>query len=281
LRTINRIVALNAGLIELDTTNILQRDVIELRREIGYVIQAGGLFPHYSVAENIAVVPQMLGWQRDTVAARVAELLQLVRLDPARYAERKPRELSGGEMQRVGVARALAARPRLILMDEPFGALDPLVRATLQQELIGEIKALGTTIIFVTHDVDEALSLADDVLVLEGGRVQQFGPPLEILQRPASPFVAEFMNAGDRIRQLRIIPLQALLKAGRGSELPTGEEVPRVALRASLYDAFNIFLTPLAPGGLPPAQIAVYDDDDNFAGTVELADIVTFAPAAA
>jgi osmoprotectant transport system ATP-binding protein len=153
------------------------------------VIQAVGLFPHLSVADNVAVVPQLLGWERGRVQARVDELLGLVRLDPARYRKRFPRELSGGEQQRVGVARALAAEPRVLLMDEPFGALDAIVRASLQAEIRRIHAELGTTIVFVTHDVDEALRLADRIVVIVDGRIAQAATPDRILAAPANDVV--------------------------------------------------------------------------------------------
>jgi len=157
LRTINRLIVPDAGTIDVAGRSVLEGDAESLRRGIGYVIQAVGLFPHMTVAQNVAIVPGLLGWDASRIAARVDELLDLVRLDPARYRERLPRELSGGEQQRVGVARALAAEPPLLLMDEPFGAVDAIVRLALQDETLRIHRALGTTILFVTHDVDEAL----------------------------------------------------------------------------------------------------------------------------
>jgi osmoprotectant transport system ATP-binding protein len=199
LRTVNRLVPLREGSVAVDGHNVDDVDAVELRRGIGYAIQAVGLFAHMTVAQNIAVVPSLLGWPRDEIAARVDELLALVSLDPARYRDRRPRQLSGGEAQRVGVARAIAARPRALLMDEPFGAVDALVRAQLQRELALIVSELQTTTLFVTHDVDEALRLADRIVIMRAGRVEQVAAPLELLERPATQYVRELVHAGDDV----------------------------------------------------------------------------------
>jgi osmoprotectant transport system ATP-binding protein len=199
LRTVNRLVPLQDGSVDVDGRNVADVDAVELRRGIGYAIQAVGLFAHMTVAQNIAVVPSLLGWSREEIAARVDELLELVGLDPARYRGRRPRELSGGEAQRVGVARAIAARPAALLMDEPFGAVDALVRGTLQRELVRIVRELGTTTLFVTHDFDEALKLADRIVVMRAGRVEQNATPAELLERPATAYVSELVHAGDDV----------------------------------------------------------------------------------
>jgi osmoprotectant transport system ATP-binding protein len=199
LRTVNRLVPLREGSIVVDGHDVDDVDAVELRRGIGYAIQAVGLFAHMTVAQNIAVVPSLLGWPREKIAARVDELLALVRLDPARYRDRRPRQLSGGEAQRVGVARAIAARPRALLMDEPFGAVDALVRAQLQRELALIVSELQTTTLFVTHDVDEALRLADRIVIMRAGRVEQVATPVELLERPATQYVRELVHAGDDV----------------------------------------------------------------------------------
>lgn len=202
LRTINRLVEPTSGTVLLDGVDVREREETELRRGIGYVIQAVGLFPHYTVAENIGVVPSLLGWDRARIARRVDELLTLVSLDPAEYRGRKPRQLSGGEAQRVGVARALAAEPRVLLMDEPFAAVDAIVRASLQDEIARVHRELGTTIVFVTHDVDEALRLADRIVVLNAGHVVQTGDPPTILEHPADDFVRNLVGVDDETRRL-------------------------------------------------------------------------------
>ena len=204
VRTINRLVEPSAGTVAIDGVDVRERDPNELRRGIGYVIQAVGLFPHYTVAQNVAVVPELLGWERARTDARVDELLRLIRLDPNVYRARKPRELSGGEAQRVGVARALAAEPRVLLMDEPFAAVDAIVRASLQDEIARVHRELGTTIVFVTHDVDEALRLADRVVVMNAGRVVQAGSPDDLLQRPADDFVRHLVGVDAETRRLAV-----------------------------------------------------------------------------
>jgi osmoprotectant transport system ATP-binding protein len=202
VRTINRIVEPTAGTIRVDGADARAADPVALRRGIGYVIQAVGLFPHYTVAENIAVVPDLLGWEPARIARRVDDLLMLVSLDPARYRARKPRELSGGEAQRVGVARALAAEPRVLLMDEPFAAVDAIVRASLQTEIARVHRELGTTIVFVTHDVDEALRLADRIGVMEAGRIVQLATPDTLLAAPANDFVRRLVGIDAQSRRL-------------------------------------------------------------------------------
>ncbi len=194
LRLINRLIECDSGQILLDGQDIRASPPEMLRRRIGYVIQSTGLFPHWTVARNIATVPALLGWPAAQVEARVDELLTLLGLDPARYGGRFPHQLSGGEQQRVGVARALAARPKLLLMDEPFGALDPITRHTLQEELTRIQQALGSTIVLVTHDIDEALRLGQRLVLLDHGRIVQAGPPTELLAQPVSPQVSDFLG---------------------------------------------------------------------------------------
>jgi osmoprotectant transport system ATP-binding protein len=196
LRLINRLIECDSGHILLDGQDIRAGPPEMLRRRIGYVIQSTGLFPHWTVARNIATVPALLGWPAAQVAARVDELLTLLGLEPARYGGRYPHQLSGGEQQRVGVARALAARPKLLLMDEPFGALDPITRQTLQEELTRIQQALGSTIVLVTHDIDEALRLGQRLVLLDHGRIVQAGPPAELLAQPVSPQVSDFLGRG-------------------------------------------------------------------------------------
>ncbi|MBV8373022.1 MAG: ATP-binding cassette domain-containing protein [Candidatus Eremiobacteraeota bacterium] len=199
LRTVNRLVPLASGRVMVDGRDVTDIDAVELRRTIGYAIQAVGLFAHMTVAQNIAVVPSLLGWTRESIRVRVDELLALVGLDPTRYRDRRPRELSGGEAQRVGVARAIAARPRALLMDEPFGAVDALVRSTLQRELARIVGELQTTTLFVTHDFDEALKLADRIVVMREGGVEQVATPDDLLAKPATAYVSDLVHAGDDV----------------------------------------------------------------------------------
>lgn len=212
LRTVNRLVPLDGGNVEFYGTEVTNIDAVELRRNIGYAIQAVGLFGHMTVAANIAVVPSLLGWSRDDIDARVDELLTMVHLDPARYRRRKPRELSGGEAQRVGVARALAAKPRALLMDEPFGAVDALVRTELQRELLRIASELQTTTLFVTHDVDEALLLADRIVAMQSGRVEQIGEPAELLDRPQSDYVRTLFHSGDTLYRQYFLHVRAEMR---------------------------------------------------------------------
>ncbi|MCC2334627.1 ABC transporter ATP-binding protein [Cellulomonas wangsupingiae] len=205
LRMANRLVEPTAGRIVLGDEDVTDVDPVALRRRIGYVIQNVGLFPHRTVAQNVATVPGLLGWDRRRTRERVTELLALVGLDPDRYARRWPHELSGGERQRVGVARALATDPPVLLMDEPFGAVDPVGRARLQQEFARLQRELGTTVMMVTHDIDEAVRMADRVAVLSrGAHLEQLAPPLEVVARPASAAVADLVGRGRTARLLAL-----------------------------------------------------------------------------
>lgn len=209
LRMINRLIEPSDGRILIDGRNVLEMDPVELRRGIGYVIQQGGLFPHRRVGDNVAVVPRLLGWEATRVQARITELLELVGLDPTRYARRYPHELSGGERQRVGVARALGGDPPVMLMDEPFGAVDPVTRERLQHQLLELQSELHKTIVFVTHDIDEAARLGDKIAVLsKGGVLEQYDTPAGILGRPASAFVAEFIGSDRAVRVLSVTPVE-------------------------------------------------------------------------
>ena len=221
LKMINRMVDHDGGRILLNGEEIYSFNVQDLRRRMGYAIQSVGLFPHWTVARNIATVPTLLGWDAARVQARVTELLQLLDMAPEQYASRYPHQLSGGQQQRVGVARALAADPDVLLMDEPFGALDPVTRATLQLELKRIHRATGKTIVLVTHDIDEALLLATRIVLLNQGRIAQVGTPLELLQQPASDFVADFMGRADLgLKQLSLRPIAPLIQAMNGNTPP-------------------------------------------------------------
>ena len=239
LRTINRLVPPSEGTILIDGRDAADLPAPELRRGIGYVIQAVGLFPHLTIGENIAVVPELLGWERARIDARVDQLLAMVRLDPA-YRSRLPRELSGGEQQRAGVARALAAEPPVLLMDEPFGAVDAIVRVELQNQLLRIHRELGTTIVFVTHDVDEALRLAQRIAVVRGGRLLQVDQPLRLLTHPRDPYVAELTDASDVLRRL------GLVRAGDAATAPVPagveESAPRIEAQATLREALGRIL---------------------------------------
>ena len=227
LKMVNRLVEPSAGRILIDGRDVTREDATRLRRGIGYVIQQVGLFPHLTVGANVATVPSLLGWDGRRKRERVDELLRLVGLDPDRYRERYPSQLSGGERQRVGVARALAADPPVMLMDEPFGAVDPIVRERLQDEFLRLQRELAKTILFVTHDIDEAIRMGDLVAVMEttpnGGVLAQFGTPGEILARPASDFVARFVGADRGLKRLslarvRDLPLRRPVTARAGDD---------------------------------------------------------------
>lgn len=194
LKMLNRLVEPTAGTIRIDGRDTAGVDPVELRRSIGYVFQGIGLFPHLSIAANVAAVPRLLGWSQSDIDKRVDELLDLVGLPASKYARRMPHELSGGQRQRVGVARALAARPQVMLMDEPFGALDPVTRDSMQKELTELRKRLGITIVLVTHDMTEALLLADRIAVMSGGKIERLGTPSELLRNPGSDIVESFVQ---------------------------------------------------------------------------------------
>lgn len=221
LRMINRLVEPSAGAIRLDGQDNRSIHGYQLRRRIGYAIQGHGLFPHRTVAQNIATVPSLLGWDRSRIDAKVEELLALFQLDPKTFAGRYPHELSGGQQQRVGVARALAAEPNVLLMDEPFGALDPITRSKAQEDLLAIQKHLGTTIVLVTHDMNEAFYLADKIAVMEKGRLLQYAPPAELVREPATPFVRTLI--GDTERPFRLL---SVAKAGTIAEPGDAEGEP-------------------------------------------------------
>ena len=262
LRMINRLVEPTAGRVLIDGRDTTAEPAHLLRRRIGYAIQGLGLFPHRTVAENIATVPRLLGWEPARVQARVAELLGVFQLDPAVFGGKFPHELSGGQQQRVGVARALAAEPELLLMDEPFGALDPIIRAKAQDDLLDIQRRFGTTIMIVTHDMDEAFRLASRVGVMSQGRLLQYDRPEVLLTKPADPFVSRLTGTADRA-----LKLLSLTNVGELVE-PGAAEGPTVPESASLRDA----LAQLVWSGA--AAAAVVRDDGSAAGRITLAAIL-------
>src|SRR3954451_23294810 len=237
LRMINRLVPFDFGMIRVGGEDVRHLPQEALRRRIGYAIQSVGLFPHWRVQDNIASVPRLLGWKRARVRERVDELLLMLRLDPHLYRGKYPHQLSGGEQQCVGVARALAADPDLLLMDEPFAALDPIARAALQDELLRIQRRTGKTIVFVTHDIDEALKLASVIGVLNRGRLAQWGTPLDIIERPAGDFVAEFV--GGEAGGLNLLARRRVGERVRAGETAAGEPL---SADASLADALAAML---------------------------------------
>ncbi|WP_027666240.1 ABC transporter ATP-binding protein [Rhizobium leguminosarum] len=216
MRMINRLVPITEGEIFVGGQNVMDVPVTELRRKIGYAIQGHGLFPHRTVAQNIATVPQLLDWDSARIAKRVEELLGLFNLDPATFADKYPHQLSGGQQQRVGVARALAAEPELLLMDEPFGALDPVIRGKAQDDLLAIQKQFGTTVILVTHDMDEAFHLGNQIAVMSEGRLLQCSTPEKILTEPADPFVQQLTGTSDRaLKLMSLLPLKESMEPAK------------------------------------------------------------------
>ena len=214
MRMINRMIEPDAGSITIAGRNVLDADPVALRRQIGYVIQQVGLFPHWSIGENIATVPRLLGWDEPRVGRRVEELLDLVGMDASRDRDRFPRELSGGQRQRIGVARALAADPPVMLMDEPFGALDPITRARLQDEFLSILRKLRKTIVFVTHDIDEAIRMGSRIAILRDGALVQYAPPEHILAAPANAFVEAFVGSDRALKRLALIAASEAVEVG-------------------------------------------------------------------
>jgi osmoprotectant transport system ATP-binding protein len=227
----------DGGAITVGGRNVLAIDPIALRRSVGYVIQQVGLFPHWSIADNIATVPRLLGWEEARIRTRVDLLLALVGMDPGRDRNRFPRELSGGQRQRIGVARALAADPPVMLMDEPFAAIDPITRAHLQAEFLKILRDLSKTIVFVTHDIDEAIRMGDRIAILRDGVLVQFDTPEGILARPADAFVEEFVGSDRALKRLALVTVATVLEPA-GSTLPTRT----VDAESTLRDALALML---------------------------------------
>jgi osmoprotectant transport system ATP-binding protein len=261
LKLVNRLIPLTSGDIRIDGTSIDDLDVTELRRGIGYVIQQVGLFPHMTVAGNIGTIPRLLGWPKERIRARTRELLELVGLGPA-YAKRYPAQLSGGQRQRVGLARALAADPPLMLMDEPFAAIDPIVRARLQDEFLRLQEQVRKTVVFVTHDVDEAIKVGDRIAILrEGGRLAQYDTPRAILEQPADAFVAQFVGPD---RALKALSLRTLAEL----ELRPADGGPRTHASTNLRTALAILVAEHAD------TLVVVDDGGTALGSVTKEDIL-------
>lgn len=236
LRMINRLILPTRGVVEVNGEAVADQDVEELRRGIGYVIQAVGLFPHLTVGQNVQVVPRLLGWPARRRQERAAELLALVGLEPSTYYGRYPRDLSGGQQQRVGVARALAADPPVLLMDEPFGAVDPITRERLQDEFLSLQQRLRKTVVFVTHDLDEAVRLADRICLMRAGTIEQLAAPERLLAAPATPFVRRFVGADRALMRLKRLTVREVMRSeapGVGPSSGPGVE-PGQDLRSAL-----------------------------------------------
>src|SRR5262245_9589539 len=262
MRMVNRLISITEGDITIDGESIQKLDPVELRRGIGYVIQQIGLFPHMTAEANVATVPRLLGWEKPRTRERVRELLELVGLDPDEHAQRYPAQLSGGQRQRVGLARAMAADPPLMLMDEPFGAIDPVTRERLQNDFLRLHREVRKTVIFVTHDIDEAIKMGDHICLLrQGGKLAQYGTPEEILAAPADDFVADFVGTDRGLKRLSLRRVGDVdLEPANG----TGGELPVVDARTSLRDAVSIML---ADGG---GAVAVRDADGQVQGQLTL-----------
>jgi len=263
LRMINRLIAIDSGSIRVAGEDVRSVPAEALRRRIGYAIQSIGLFPHWTVEDNIATVPRLLKWQQSRLRDRVTELLELFRLEPETYRGKYPHQLSGGEQQRIGVARALAADPELLLMDEPFAAVDPITRDALQAELARIHRETIKTIVFVTHDIEEALRLATQIAVMHEGRIEQLAPPLEILEHPASDFVSDFV--GRQGLGLKLLSVRKIGDRMRAGETAEGDPL---LLDTSLRDALSV-MTARRTDRLP-----VCDAEGRKVGVIALADLV-------
>ncbi len=252
LRMINRLTELSEGKILIDGKNIMAEDPILLRRSIGYAIQSIGLFPHMSIAENIAVVPKLLGWDRKQIKQRIDQLLSMVSLDPDEFRKRRPGQLSGGQKQRVGVARALAADPPIVLMDEPFGALDPITREQLQDEFLELESEIQKTIVFVTHDIFEAVRMGDRIALFNEGALEQLASPAELVEKPSTQFVETFLGQHRFQLSLTTQTLRSMF-TGPGGEPQAQPESPRLSVRATFVDALDKF------GSTRLEELPVYD----------------------
>lgn len=264
LKMVNRLYEPTGGRILINGTDIQQQKINELRRKIGYVIQQVGLFPHMRVDKNIETVPQMLGWDKEQRQRRTAELLDLVGLPPEDYRHRYPVQLSGGQQQRVGLARALAADPAIMLMDEPFAAIDNITRTRLQDELLRVQKTVRKTLLFVTHDVEEALKLADEIVILNEGQLVQYDTPLNILSQPANDFVVQLTGADDVLRRLSLQYAAAIMQPLKPQDKLNGL---KVTSHTDLRMALGLLVSHSAD------YIPVFNDDDQPIGKITLADL--------
>ena len=231
MRMVNRLVEPSSGKVLIDGQDTRDVPAYELRRRIGYAIQGHGLFPHRTVGQNIGTVPHLLGWEASRISARIDELLSLFQLEPGQFRDRMPNELSGGQQQRVGVARALAAEPNILLMDEPFGALDPVIRAKAQDDLLAIQKRFNTTVVLVTHDMEEAIHLGSRIAVMDGGKLLQYATPQEIIANPATDFVSELIGGDRPFRLLSLAKVGTLVEPGDAA----GDPIPA---SASLREAY-------------------------------------------
>ncbi|MEO6625870.1 MAG: ABC transporter ATP-binding protein [Burkholderiaceae bacterium] len=278
LKMVNRLIEPTSGKVLINGKDTLSTDAVTLRRSIGYVIQQVGLFPNMTVEDNICAVPDLLGWPRDKSRKRATELLEIVALDPAQFLQRFPKELSGGQQQRVGVARALAADPPVMLMDEPFGAIDPINREIIQDEFLRIQRRVKKTVLFVSHDIDEAVKMADKVAVFRAGRIEQFGSPDDLLARPSNRFVADFMGKDRALKRLRLMRAGSIARPSlEDGATPValdaqGRIAGEVPLRVQAGDDLRHVLSALFARGTSWAACA--DAEGRFMGYVVQADIL-------
>lgn len=272
MKMVNQLYDITEGDIIFYGDSVKKLDPVEQRRKIGYVVQAGGLFPHMTVEQNIAVVPNILKWDQAKIDARVTELLELVNLDPEIYRKRYPRQLSGGQQQRVGIARALATEPNIMLMDEPFGAIDAITRETLQKEILKLQKKMNKTILFVTHDIHEAFMLGDKVIIMDAGHLQQYDTPDNIMLHPANPFVVKLVSANDPMERMKVVTVKAVMEpvSSPVSEENLPEDAIVLASDVKIEEALTIFMKDKGAG--------VYvKDGGKIAGTLTWDDVAAIA----
>jgi osmoprotectant transport system ATP-binding protein len=261
LKMVNKLYDTTSGTIEIDGEDIRQVQTDQLRRGIGYVIQQNGLFPHMTIESNIAVVPRLLKWQEDKIDKRINELLEMVDLDPKVFRKRRPSQLSGGQQQRVGIARAMAADPKVLLMDEPFGAIDAITRTSLQDELHRIQRLLKKTILFVTHDVDEALRLADRIIIMQAGQVVQFATPYEIVANPANEFIRQLVGEKDVYRKMGFMRVEDVYTLAEQEASVAGEGV-------SLADDLKLVFNRMVEEQV--REYPVVDSNKRLVGTVSM-----------
>ena len=266
LRLVNRMIEPTGGALLVEGRDVLEQDAVSLRRSIGYVIQSIGLFPHMTIFENVEVVPSLLGWDKGKKRSRAAELLTTVGLEPDKFGDRYPKQLSGGQQQRVGIARALAADPQILLMDEPFGAVDPITRERLQAEFLRIQSEIHKTILFVTHDIDEAVKLADRICLMRDGKVEQYATPEELLGNPTSDFVRDFVGADRELKRLGRVSVASLMRSLNPSASGAQPSTRSIPGTMSARDALSRLLE--AGGELP-----VVDPQGQVIGMITLNDL--------
>lgn len=271
MKMINRLIEPTEGKILIDGQDISKVNPLELRQNIGYVIQNTGLFPHMTIEQNIGVVPRMKKWPKKKIRERVTELLELVGLEPEKFRNRLPAQLSGGQQQRVGIARALATDPPLMIMDEPFGALDPITREHLQNEFLKIQQRVRKSIVFVTHDIDEAVKMGDKIVVMRDGQIVQHDTPANILSAPADQFIANLTGEDRAIKYLSIVPISSILKNHEEEQPDRYHGLPTIHYGGTLKDALNRMLECNA------TEVAAVDADNHILGRITLNQIVDAA----